>query len=121
MNRKSTLTVLAVLMLATAPVVADWDPGDGHKMRFPQLPDLNPTGLDANATDLHQLALADDWKCSQTGPVSDIHIWGSFKNDVEPPDSAKPEPGPKPGPKPGPSRDKPSTKVLPAADGGPWM
>ncbi len=47
-----------------------------HKMHFPQLPDL--IGWDVNAT--MPLILADDWQCSQTGWVTDIHFWGSWKD-----------------------------------------
>ncbi len=47
-----------------------------HKMHFPQLPDL--IGWDVNATD--PKTLADDWQCSRTGPVEDIHFWGSWKD-----------------------------------------
>ena len=32
---------IAVLLLAGATDLADWDPGDGHKMHFPQLSDAN--------------------------------------------------------------------------------
>ncbi|MFH1336743.1 MAG: hypothetical protein ABII96_09525, partial [Candidatus Zixiibacteriota bacterium] len=47
-----------------------------HKMHFPQLPDL--IGWDVNAT--MPMILADDWQCSQTGWVTDIHFWGSWKD-----------------------------------------
>jgi len=60
--------------MAVAPVVADWTPDDGHKMHFPQLPD--EAGWDVNAT--QPLVLADDWMCSETGWVKDIHFWGSW-------------------------------------------
>lgn len=62
------------LVLAGPPAAADWQPADGHKMHFPQLPDLD--GWDVNASGGKRLA--DDWRCSQTGPVSDIHFWGSW-------------------------------------------
>jgi hypothetical protein len=55
-----------------------WNPGDPHKMHFPQLPD--PTGWDVYATE--PLILADDWECSETGWVKDIHFWGSWKDDI---------------------------------------
>ena len=61
-----------VLLAGTA--TADWNPGDDHKMHFPQLPD--PDGWDVWAK------LADDWQCSQTGPVTDIHAWYSWQNDA---------------------------------------
>jgi hypothetical protein len=54
-----------------------WDPGDGHKMHFPQLPD--PMGLDVLFVE--PKVLADDWKCSESGPVEDIHFWFSAKQD----------------------------------------
>ncbi len=50
-------------------------PEDGHKMHFPQLPDED--GWDVNAT--QPQVLADDWTCSQTGWVKDIHFWGSWQ------------------------------------------
>ena len=89
---RNVLTVLAILgmfLLAAPPATADWDPGDGHKMHFPQLPDLEQTGMDVLATSPGSTGalgkiLADDWLCSETGPVSDIHIWGSWLNDLLP-------------------------------------
>jgi hypothetical protein len=47
-----------------------------HKMHFPQLPDLE--GWDVNAT--YPKILADDWQCSRSGPIEDIHFWGSWKD-----------------------------------------
>jgi hypothetical protein len=69
-----------VLCLATA-VRADWNLEDPYKMHYPQLPDLE-TGLDVRAT--IPKVLADDFKCTQTGPITDIHIWGSWLNDYFP-------------------------------------
>ncbi len=56
-----------------------WNPGDPYKMHFPQLPD--EAGWDVNAT--QPLVLADDWMCSETGWVKDLHFWGSWKNGIE--------------------------------------
>ncbi len=53
-----------------------WQPGDGHKMHFPQLPDEE--GWDVNAT--YPLVLGEDWTCSRTGWVKDLHFWGSWLN-----------------------------------------
>ncbi|UCG49589.1 MAG: hypothetical protein JSU94_07370, partial [Phycisphaerales bacterium] len=74
-----------IFVLAGPGVAAlgDWDEADGHKMHWPQLPDLTPTGMDVQ---MYGLPLADDFKCSQTGPITDIHIWGSFMNDRLPPE-----------------------------------
>ncbi len=74
-----TVVCLAAAGWFVAPILADWVPGDGHKMHFPQLPD--EAGWDVNAT--QPLILADDWQCSETGWVKDIHFWGSWKHGVE--------------------------------------
>jgi len=68
------------LLIATGfplTTIADWDPGDGYKMHFPQLPD--PNGWDIHAT--VPIELADDWQCTETGYVQDIHFWGSWLDD----------------------------------------
>ena len=70
---------LAVVVALAALALADWSPGDGHKMHFPQLPD--EAGWDVNAT--QPLILADDWQCSETGWVKDVHFWGSWKHGIE--------------------------------------
>lgn len=61
----------------------DWAPGRPYKMHWPQLPDLAATGMDV---DLSSVTLADDFKCTATGPIEDIHLWGSFRGDVLPPE-----------------------------------
>ena len=72
-----TILILSFLLISFS-LWADWNEGDGHKMHFPQLPDLD--GLDVRAT--HPKVLADDWECSETGWIWDIHFWGSWKNDM---------------------------------------
>jgi len=63
----------------------NWKPGYSHKMHWPQLPDLGFTGVDIALT---QITLADDFKCTATGPIRDIHIWGSFSEDILPKEGA---------------------------------
>lgn len=74
------VALLAAIVIArvNVPVFADWQPGDGHKMHYPQLPD--ETGSDVYSE--YPWGLADNWMCSESGPVSDIHFWGSWLNDV---------------------------------------
>lgn len=72
-----TLTVLATVGLLVAPALADWDVGDPYKMHYPQLPD--PTGWDINIT---RDFMFDDWMCTSSGPVTDIHFWGSWRGDI---------------------------------------
>ena len=79
--RKFFLSIVAVLFLVSmlnVPVFADWAPGDGHKMHYPQLPDEE--GWDVNAT--FPLTVGDDWTCSGTGMVKDLHFWGSWMDDI---------------------------------------
>jgi len=103
-RRGMLVALLAVgvgLSLAAGTVRADWDPDNpldpmqatNHKMHFPQMPD--PNGWDAaflsdvwlpDVEETVRLAnnLADDWQCSQTGPITDIHFWVSMKGDQTP-------------------------------------
>jgi hypothetical protein len=61
-------------LFLAAPAFADWDLGDPHKMHYPQLPD--PLGWDVEiVTTQHETA--DDWQCSETGSVDDVHFWVS--------------------------------------------
>ncbi|MDH4239213.1 MAG: hypothetical protein OEW48_06595 [Phycisphaerae bacterium] len=56
----------------------EWDLGDSHKMHYPQLPD--PTGWDLDFTSINKSA--DDWRCTKSGPVTDIHFWYSWRGDI---------------------------------------
>jgi hypothetical protein len=64
-----------VLLLVAMPAAADWGPADGHKMHFVQYP--NEYGWNVLAS--NGTMLADDWLCSGSGPVTDIHFWGSWQ------------------------------------------
>ena len=56
---------------------ASTDPdGWHHKMHYPQLPD--PGGWDIMATGQE---IADDFMCTESGPLLDVHFWGSWKDD----------------------------------------
>jgi len=73
-----SLSIAVFLLLAISSARADWAPGDDYKMHFPQMPDV--VGWDVNAT--NPLVLADDWLCTETGWVKDIHFWGSWMHGV---------------------------------------
>ena len=72
------LALMFAVVLWAPLVYADWAPVDGHKMHFPQLPD--EAGWDVKA--MYPNMLADDWQCSQTGLVRDLHFWGSWKGGM---------------------------------------
>ncbi|MGC9450477.1 MAG: PEP-CTERM sorting domain-containing protein [Oceanipulchritudo sp.] len=57
---------------------ADWFPGDPHKMHYPQLPDLNGWDVDVSG----QWVVADDFLCTRSGPITEIHFWGSWQGDL---------------------------------------
>jgi hypothetical protein len=67
-----------VFSFASTLVYADWSPGDDYKMHSPQLPDKS--GWDICL--VHQ-PVADDFKCSQSGLINDIHFWVSWQGDKE--------------------------------------
>ncbi|MCK4357548.1 MAG: hypothetical protein KAW92_02155, partial [Candidatus Cloacimonetes bacterium] len=60
-----------------------------YGIKWEQLPDLSPLGMDVDATNdmFEQMPphiLADDFLCTQTGYITDIHFWGSWFNDMLP-------------------------------------
>lgn len=97
------LVTLMILATNSRPALADWnltDPADVARAKWIQLPDLAPTGLDVldtlqpTTTEPQWKILADDFRCLQSGPITDIHIWGSWLNNVLPTNTAGvPDPG----------------------------
>jgi hypothetical protein len=87
MNAKVVAISFVVLVTVLGvPVSADWNVGDPVKMHFPQLPDVAPTGMDVK--DAFPKILADDFLCTETGPIRDVHIWGSWLYDQLPLDAS---------------------------------
>jgi hypothetical protein len=69
---------VAVCALLGGAALADWNPGDFYKTANPpQLPD--PTGWDVC---LQDQSIADDFMCGETGPITDVHFWFSYEQDV---------------------------------------
>lgn len=92
MRIRNLLLASAVGAGLAAVAWADWTPGDPYKMHFPQLPDESIDGRDVLASYPAMQypfgkVVADDWKCSETGPVTDIHIWGSWYDDSPDPNA----------------------------------
>jgi len=86
MNMKTILGVLVALaVILPGPARADWDTGNPYKMHYPQLPNQTSLGLDVLDTD--PVNLGDDFLCTKSGPISDIHIWASWLNDRLPLDA----------------------------------
>jgi len=70
----ATAALAALVGFGAIFALADWMPGDGYKMHFPQLPDEQGWNVMASFGQ----ELADDWQCTETGPVNEIHFWGSW-------------------------------------------
>jgi hypothetical protein len=101
MNFVMAVAAIMVLTFVFSPLIAwaDWDPSQPAK--YVQMPD--PNGMNVNATYLSdpsipiplpvypwQKILADDFLCTETGPITDIHIWGSWLENRIPFMSAAP-------------------------------
>jgi hypothetical protein len=89
MPRRILLFVMVMLLACAGVASADWDPDQAAK--WVQFPDLTPMGIDVNAS--WDFILADDFECTETGPITSIHVWGSWLYDYPPfmvrPDSVK--------------------------------
>lgn len=57
---------------------------DRCKMHFIQWPDLTTNGVDVFCQ--NDIVVADDFRCMETGRITDIHIWGSWQYDEYPQD-----------------------------------
>jgi len=66
-----------------------------YKMNCPQLPDLDvATGMDISSRAVEPaMPLADNFVCTESGPITDIHVWGSWAEDLIPEGTAE-EPDP---------------------------
>jgi parallel beta-helix repeat protein len=57
------------------PYCFPWVEGYPYKMHWPQLPDTE-AGLAIESN--YDVVVADDFQCAETGPITDIHIWGGW-------------------------------------------
>jgi hypothetical protein len=79
MRKSSSALIFLVICLLSVGALADWDPCcPCPNTKWVQLPD--PTGWDVRLTT--PKILADDFICTETGWITDIHFWGSWKGDV---------------------------------------
>ncbi|MCU0782665.1 MAG: hypothetical protein MUF81_01185 [Verrucomicrobia bacterium] len=80
-----TLPLFRVVMTGTLGWQQPW-PVPGNVVKFRQKPDPSIRGMDVLDSWLTNngpaTLLADDFICTRTGPVTDIHVWGSWLNDL---------------------------------------
>jgi len=89
MNTKKLIlmTMSFCVLFVASTALAHWDESMPYK--WVQYPDLEPfISIDVDATaDMMGMEppqlLADDFPCEVTGPITDIHIWGSWYHDYE--------------------------------------
>jgi hypothetical protein len=71
--------LLVVLLALAAPTaLAHWP--NTNATKWVQFPDSSYNGLDMWLS--NSVTMADDFKCILTGPVTDIHLWTSWLNNV---------------------------------------
>jgi len=73
---KNIILTICLLFAISFAAAQDMQMGS-PKMHWPQPPD--PNGWDVLVTE--PIILADDWNCTETGVVNDIHIFGSWQED----------------------------------------
>src|SRR5262245_50170801 len=73
-NRRLSILagILALLILAVMPAHAHWP--NTNDTKFVQFPDTSSNGMDIFLKNFPTI-LADDFICTNTGPISDIHLW----------------------------------------------
>jgi uncharacterized protein (TIGR03382 family) len=91
-NALSGIAAGLLCVMVVSPALGDWDRTDPAK--WVQLPDRTPLGMDVWATYPWPFGttgtapigkvLADDFLCTLTGPITDVHIWGSWLHDQLP-------------------------------------
>ena len=72
------MTALAVLVSASSSRAQGTQCIETNGAKYTQLPNVD-AGWDV--LDRGQICLADDFPCNTTGPISDIHLWGSWLAD----------------------------------------
>ncbi len=72
------LLTVGLWLSVSAPVQAQICCPETNGVKWVQRPDVG-NGIDYNAT--QPFTLADDFKCTNSGPITDIHLWGSWLSD----------------------------------------
>src|SRR2546422_4454821 len=72
------LACLCLILVAT-PAQAHWP--NTNATKFVQMPDLSTNGMDIFFVN-YPTILADDFVCTNTGPVTDVHLWISSIEDA---------------------------------------
>ena len=94
MRHITAIIAVSMVMALVGTVAADWAPdtadprlATNHKMHYPQMPDesgwdVRITNSRRELTDPLEWVVADDWRCSSSGWVTDVHFWVSWESDM---------------------------------------
>jgi hypothetical protein len=80
--KRLILISLCVLVVAGTASGSAANNTVGTPYKWTQLPDTTSLGLDVDSTTPGKLA--DDFWCDATGPITEVHIWGSWLGDILP-------------------------------------
>ncbi len=75
------LDLAFVLTTATNNQPPPCCPDTNDTVKYVQPPNLD-SGIDVDAANIRGGVLADDFPCTTTGPITDIHLWGSWMDDL---------------------------------------
>ena len=73
---KRILFSVLLAVVCSSLVFAQNQNDKSYYYKVTQMPDMTQAGYDILATE--PVILADDWKCPDGNPISDIHWWGSY-------------------------------------------
>ena len=83
--RSSALAAGGILLLFGASALADWPDNNTNVAKWIQWPDRSSRGYDILAgaqppgpAGQTNIILADDFQCTRSGPITDIHLWASW-------------------------------------------
>lgn len=72
-------------LLVSLMVICCWTAfASGDATKWTQLPDLTTNGIDILSYNYAPIGVADDFRCTATGPITDFHVWGSWLGDQVP-------------------------------------
>ena len=98
MTAKKNVTTFSRWRFATYPVTSPEGAADDGEVedhivkirsnpnvKWIQRPDETPMGIDirVDSSDGIMRVLADDWECTEYGPITDVHLWVSWLHDIK--------------------------------------
>ncbi len=85
MKTYKLISAVGALLLLTATARADWNPGDPAKwVQHPDFSGWDVGGFTRSTrSGWTSSSIADDFLCTESGEITDIHLWTSWRDDLE--------------------------------------